>query len=64
MHTGSIPVGPTIQQQQQEKMRQPNPLDPLDDVKRWFADLWPVERAAAVLLGIAVITVLVLWAVR
>ncbi len=45
-------------------MRQPNPLDPLDDVKRWFADLWPMERAAAVLVGIAVVVALVLWAVR
>jgi hypothetical protein len=42
-------------------MRQPNPLDPLDDVKRWFADLWPMERAAAVLVLLAVIAVLLLW---
>jgi len=24
--------------------REPNPMDPFDDVKRWYAGLWPVQR--------------------
>ncbi len=50
--------------QQEQQMRQPNPLDPLDGVKRWLAELWPVERAA-VLVGIAAVAaLLIMWAVR
>ena len=45
-------------------MRQPNPLDPLDPFKRWLSNMWPVERAAA-LMGIAAVAVLlIMWAVR
>jgi hypothetical protein len=43
--------------------RSPNPMDPLDDVKRWYRDLWPLERvgfwaaiAAAVLLLLLYVT--------
>lgn len=45
-------------------MRQPNPLDPFDDVKRWLAELWPIERVA-VYLGLAgLVWVLIAWAVH
>jgi len=41
-------------------MRQPNPLDPLDGVKRWYHDLWPIERlgVAAALAGVLVLLLL------
>ncbi len=45
-------------------MRQPNPLDPLDGVKRWLAELWPVERWAVIVGCAAVAVVLIMWAVR
>jgi hypothetical protein len=45
-------------------MKQPNPLDPLDPYKRWYRELWPLERAA-VLVGIAaVIASLLLWVTK
>lgn len=44
-------------------MRQPNPMDPLDGFKRWYGDLWPLERvgfwaamAVAVLLLLMYVT--------
>ncbi len=45
-------------------MRQPNPLDPLDGVKRWLAELWPLERAAVLVAIAAAAAVLIMWAVR
>ena len=44
--------------------REPNPLDPLDAVKRWFHELWPAERVAVMLgaaASAAVLTWLMLW---
>ena len=26
--------------------RAPNPMDPFDDIKRWYAALWPLQRVA------------------
>ena len=40
--------------------REPNPLDPLDAVKRWLRELWPVERVA-VMLGTAASAAAVIW---
>ena len=44
--------------------RSPNPMDPLDDVKRWFAELWPVQQCALIVGVLAALAVLVAWALR
>ena len=42
------PRAPSIQQQQleqQENMyKSPNPMDPFDSFKRWYRELWPLQR--------------------
>jgi hypothetical protein len=45
-------------------MQQPNPLDPLDGVKRWLAELWPLQRWLALTGCAAVAVLLIMWAVR
>ena len=40
--------------------REPNPLDPLDAVKRWLRELWPAQRVA-VMLGTAASAAAVIW---
>ena len=67
MHTGSIPVGPTITaaaQHSERTMRQPNPLDPLDGVKRWLDSLWPIERVSVYLLTAAAVILLMAYVTR
>lgn len=44
--------------------RSPNPMDPLDDVKRWYRDLWPMQRVGFWLGVITAAVLLVLWATR
>ena len=64
MHTGSIPVGPTMNNSVRAAVRQPNPLDPLDGIKRWLDDMWPMQRVSVYLLTVAVVLLLILWAIR
>ena len=68
MHTGSIPVGPTMNNSsaaaQEATMRQPNPMDPLDGFKRWMEGLWPMQRVSVYSLAAAVVATLLLWATR
>jgi len=45
-------------------MRQPNPLDPLDDFKRWFHELWPIQQLGVIAGIIMCAAVLILWAIR
>lgn len=45
-------------------MRQPNPLDPLDDVKRWLDNMWPIERVSVYLLTAAAVLLLLLYVTR
>jgi len=53
---------------QRNMYREPNPLDPLDAVKRWFHELWPAQRVAAVVgaaASAAVLTwLMLLWVTR
>ena len=44
--------------------RSPNPMDPLDDLKRWWESLWPVEQLGAIIAAAAVIALLGLWVFR
>ena len=41
--------------------KHPNPMDPLDGVKRWYRELWPIERAAVIVCLAAVIYLMGLW---
>jgi len=45
-------------------MRQPNPFDPLDDAKRWFHELWPMQQLGVIVGIIMCAAVLILWAIR
>ncbi len=63
MHTGSIPVGPTIVIEE-NTVQQPNPFDPWDDVRRWYRSLWPTERWAVNTVFAAIIVVLLLWTTK
>ena len=48
--------------------REPNPMDPWDDIKRWLAALWPAERVAVVvcaaLVAAALIWLMLMWISR
>lgn len=45
-------------------MRQPNPLDPLDDYKRWWRELYLLERVGVCVCAAVVVTILALWVSR
>jgi hypothetical protein len=48
--------------------QEPNPMDPLDSVKRWLRQLWPAERVAVMLCAAAgaalLIWLMLLWVSR
>jgi hypothetical protein len=44
--------------------RSPNPMDPLDDVKRWYADLWPLQRVGFWAAMVAAVALLLLYVTR
>jgi len=44
--------------------REPNPLDPFDDIKRWYAALWPLERCAVQLAAAVVLLAVAVWVTR
>jgi len=41
--------------------RQRNPMDPFDDVKRWYAALWPLQRVAVLLCAAVIVYLLFQW---
>lgn len=45
-------------------IRQRNPLDPLDDVKRWWAELYLLERLGVFAAAAVILTLLSLWVFR
>lgn len=45
-------------------MRQPNPLDPLDGFKRWYQELWPMQRVGFWLCAAAVAWGLLMYVTR
>ena len=48
--------------------REPNPMDPWDDIKRWLAQLWPAERVTVVvcaaLVAAALTWLMLMWISR
>ena len=45
-------------------MRQPNPLDPLDGFKRWYTDLWPMQRVGFWLGLLLLLIAVAAWITR
>jgi len=45
-------------------MRSPNPMDPFDNVKRWWAELWPIQQLGVVIAAAVVLWALSLWIFR
>ena len=56
----------TAAQQQGESTvyREPNPMDPWDPFKRWYAGLWPMERCAVWMAAAVVVAVVAFWITR
>ena len=42
----------------------PNPMDPLDTVKRWYRQLWPLQRATVWLTAAGSVLLLLWWITR
>ncbi len=42
----------------------PNPLDPLDQQRRWLRNLYPAERWLVYAAAALIITVLLLWVTK
>ena len=59
-HAGSIPA-PGTMNTMLEPRRPPNPFDPYDDVKRWYDQLWPIERLGVWLCSAVIILLLLMW---
>lgn len=44
--------------------RSPNPMDPLDDVKRWYSELWPMQRVGFWAAITAAVVLLLMYVTR
>ena len=44
--------------------QEPNPMDPWDPLKRWYAALWPAQRVGVWLCCAAVTAAVAVWVTR